>query len=80
MASKVIMVAPRAIERDTKKPERMVFHRYGDRYFLAQVWMLRTDSDRELDPSKGERALAKELQVAKANAKSVTVQVAAVPR
>ena len=75
-----IIVAPRAIGGETKKPERMVFHRYGDRYFLSQVWMLRTDSGRELDPSKAERALAKGLLVAKGNAKPVTVQVAAVPR
>ena len=72
-----IIVAPRAVGGDTKKPERMVFHRYGDRYFLAQVWMLRTDSGRELDPSSAERRLAKQLQVAKSDAKPETVEVAA---
>jgi hypothetical protein len=74
-----IVVARRAIAGDTKNAERMVFHRYGDRYFLAQVW-IGTNSGRELDPLKAERALAKELQVARANAKPLTVQVAAVPR
>jgi hypothetical protein len=75
-----IILAPRAIGGDVNKPERMVFHRYGDRYFLAQIWMLRGDSGRELDPSKTERALTKELHVAKGNAKPQKVEVAAVAR
>ena len=72
----VIIVAPRAIEGDKNKQERLVFNRYGDRYFLAQVWMLRTDSGRELDPSGAERRLAKESSVAKDDAKSRQVVVA----
>ena len=73
----MIIVAPRAIGGDKDKPERLVFHRYGSRYFLAQVWMLRTDSGRELDPSGAERRLAKEYPVAKGNANPQKVEVAA---
>ena len=75
-----IIVAPRAVAGDTKNAERMVFHRYGDRYFLAQVWMLRTESGRELDRSSAERRLAKEFAVAKSNKKLKKVEVAAVPK
>ncbi|MGI9066209.1 MAG: hypothetical protein ACR2HX_07385 [Pyrinomonadaceae bacterium] len=69
-----IIVAPRTVGWD-KKPERVVFHRYGDRYFLSQVWMLRTDSGRELDPSSAELSLAKE--IAKSNAQPPKVEIAA---
>src|SRR5438445_12715126 len=53
-----IILAPRGVAGAVNKPERMVFHRYGDRYFLAQIWMLRGDSGRELVPSSDERRLA----------------------
>ena len=76
----VIILAPRAVAGDVNKPERIVFHRYGERYFLAQVWMLRSDSGRELDPSSTERRLAKEFAVARTNEKPKTIEVGAVAR
>src|SRR5258707_1083252 len=74
-----IVVAPRAVSGDKDKPERIVFHCYGDRYFLAQVWMLRTDSGRELYPSNTELRLAKALQIAK-KGKSERVEISATAR
>ena len=74
-----IVVAPRAVSGDKDKPERMVFHRYGDRYFLAQIWMLRSDSGRELYPSNAELRLAKEVQIAK-NGKPQRVEISATAR
>ena len=74
-----IVVAPRAVSGGKDKPERMVFHRYGGRYFLAQVWMLRTDSGRELYPSNTELRLAKALQIAK-KGKSERVEISATAR
>ena len=41
--------------------QQLVFHRYGDRYFLAQVWTGSVNSGLEASPSKAERALRKEL-------------------
>jgi hypothetical protein len=38
---------------------KLVFHRYGDRYFLAEVWSSPEDG-RQLLPSKEERAIRKE--------------------
>jgi hypothetical protein len=39
---------------------RLVFHRYGQRYFLAQVWNGET-AGRDLTKSKQERAMEREL-------------------
>jgi hypothetical protein len=73
----VLVLAPRVIEPgNTQKPERMIFNRYGGRYFLSQVWLSRADSGRELDPSDTERRLAKEYPVAKGDAKPQKVEVA----
>jgi len=38
---------------------KLVFNRYGDRYFLAQVWPPETDQGRLLPTSKEERELAR---------------------
>ena len=48
-----------AAQRD--KAERyptLVFNRYGDRYFLSQVWPVGSDSGRALNPSKMEEEVA----------------------
>jgi hypothetical protein len=39
---------------------RLVFHRYGDRYFLWQIWLNSGDAGREIRPGSHERELAKE--------------------
>lgn len=39
---------------------KLVFHRYGQRYFLAEVWST-TNDGRELMASRQERAIQKEL-------------------
>ena len=38
---------------------KLVFHRYGERYFLAEVWD--NESGRQIAPSKQERAIQREL-------------------
>lgn len=42
------------------KHAKLVFHRYGQRYFLAEVWTTEDDG-RELMKSRQERAIQKEL-------------------
>ena len=42
---------------------RLVFHRYGERYFLAQVWN-GTDTGRQLLKSQEENAIAREIELA----------------
>src|SRR5258708_32078837 len=44
---------------DSQKESRLVFHRYGDQYFLYQVWTAGLNAGREVPPSKRERSLAK---------------------
>ena len=42
----------------TETHPTLVFNRYGDHYFLSQVWAFGSDSGRELIPSKMEEELA----------------------
>lgn len=41
---------------------KLVFHRYGNTYFLAQVWMAGSSTGRELPNTRQERAIARELK------------------
>ncbi len=45
---------------------RLVFHKYGDQYFLAAVWGA-DNSGRRLRESKRERQLRKEIKTARGN-------------
>lgn len=45
----------------TNKQARLVFHRYGNRYFLSEVWGNADSIGRQLLKSRQERAIAREL-------------------
>jgi hypothetical protein len=45
----------------TNTQARLIFHRYGNRYFLYQVWEKGEDAGRTLPPSRQERTIAKEM-------------------
>lgn len=50
-----------------EKPKaRLVFHRYGERYFLAEVWNGVDNTGRRLMKSQEESAIANELMLASA--------------
>jgi len=69
--------APLALgARDSKAGQRLVFNKYGDQYFLSQVWMS-VDSGRQLFPGKGEQSAARRLEVAQNNAKPKRIEIAA---
>ena len=56
-----------ATRRIKEKPQaRLVFHRYGERYFLAEVWNGVDNAGRQLTKSQEERAIANELMLASA--------------
>src|SRR5258707_15363820 len=58
----VIVMAPLAIQRTRNDaPERLVFKRYGNEYFLSQVWTNRAADGRGLFASKTENRLAKQM-------------------
>jgi hypothetical protein len=42
----------------SQKDSKLVFHRYGNRYFLAEVWASATDSGNQVPKSRLERELA----------------------
>ncbi len=48
-----------AVAGKTQEHAKLVFKRYGDRYFLSQVWSAGTDQGRELQTSKMEKELAR---------------------
>ena len=43
----------------TQKEGRLVFHRYGNQYFLSDIWISGSSYGRHLAPSQQERNLAK---------------------
>jgi hypothetical protein len=61
--------------RDFKAGERLVFNKYGDQYFLSQIW-LSVDNGRQLFMSSAETKAAREYQLAAKNAKPERVEVA----
>jgi hypothetical protein len=62
--------------RDSKPGERLVFNKYGDQYFLSQVW-LSVDTGRQLFTSGAETKVAREFKLANKHAKPERVEVAA---
>ena len=71
-----IVNAPLAIgARESRAGERLVFNKYGDQYFLSQVWMS-VDAGRQLFPSSGEQKVARAYEIANHNAKPGRVEIA----
>jgi hypothetical protein len=65
------------LDANEKAPqEKLVFHKYGNQYFLAQVWMVRGSDGRELSQSSAERQAAREQKLATGGAKLKKVEVA----
>ena len=65
---------------EVQKQSKLVFNRYGDQYFLSQVWMAGSDTGRDLSPSRNERNLAKESMLAKSKPQHQTVALIASKR
>jgi len=57
---RVELMMPKTTEsRNDIKTAKLVFHRYGDEYFLAEIWTNGDDSVRTLTVNPRERQLAK---------------------
>ena len=52
---------------DAKDKSTLIFHRYGDQYFLNQVWPAGARTGRVLIKSRGERAIEKNQVLARVN-------------
>ena len=65
---------------ETPAQSKLVFHRYGEKFYLAQIWTAGNSEGRELLKSGSEKALERELSASQnlaANAKPETVVVIA---
>ncbi|PYS46610.1 MAG: hypothetical protein DMF68_18635 [Acidobacteria bacterium] len=58
-----------------KNRAMLIFHRYGDRYFLAQVWTPGSAEGREMSKSKAERAVERELSRIASNKGGATAEI-----
>lgn len=59
--NRVMILSHSAERRGEKQTAKLVFHRYGSTYFLAQAWMPGDSTGCELAKTKQERALEREL-------------------
>jgi hypothetical protein len=73
--SATILTNAKQAKTNAKSSPRLVFHRYGDQYFLAAVWGL-DGMGRALPESNRERSLRRERQVA-GNARMEVITIAA---
>jgi hypothetical protein len=53
-----LTLAIRCESSKTAEQSKLVFHRYGDRYFLAKIWMAGSNSGHELPKSRREAEVA----------------------
>ena len=56
--AKSLTLAIRCESSKTQEKSKLVFHRYGDRYFLAQIWMAGDNSGHQLPKSRREAEVA----------------------
>lgn len=76
----ILAHAPRSVQHSNDaKPstEKLVFRRYGDQYFLAQVWMTRDNMGRELNMTGAERRVAADFKVAQNGAQPRLIEISA---
>src|SRR5215469_811410 len=55
--NKGLFVATHGALRSKEEGSKLVFHRYGDSYFLSSVWVTGNKEGKELVPSPAEREL-----------------------
>ena len=55
---------------------KLVFHRYGNTYFLAEVWIQGETNGRQIRKSNAEKAVERELAASQKRFESVTVALA----
>jgi hypothetical protein len=61
--SKSALVGSHAIQANATTAEtKLIFHRYGDRYFLYQIWVAGEDRGRELPQTRLEKELASNMR------------------
>jgi hypothetical protein len=61
--------------RAAKPGARLVFNKYGDQYFLSQIWTS-SDAGRQLFPTNAEQNVSRQYQLAHNGAKAERIEVA----
>jgi hypothetical protein len=56
--AKAMALATRCESRITSEKSKLVFHRYGNRYFLTQIWMAGDNAGQQLPKSRLETEIA----------------------
>lgn len=59
--SSSVLVQTNSIIGQTNEDAKLVFNRYGDRYYFAQAWLAADNTGMQAPRSRGEKATAKEL-------------------
>ena len=67
-----------AVSGDLKNKVTIIFHRYGDQYFLSQVWPAGGSTGRALVKSRGEREIERKLAEQSVTTGSMTRKAEAV--
>lgn len=62
---------------EMQNQSKLIFNRYGDQYFLSQVWMAGSDTGRDLFQSRNERNLAEVSKLARSKSKHQKVVLTA---
>ena len=69
-----VFVLTRGIQtEEVQQQSKLVFRRYGDQYFLAEVWISGRSTGRGLPSSRKERSIAQEIAKHGANPEKVAV-------
>jgi hypothetical protein len=76
-ALSLILETNAVLANEPQRESKLIFNRYGDRYFLSQVWSEGNYCGRQLSKSAREKEIA---QVAKLEAPSRVILVAELPR
>jgi hypothetical protein len=63
-AAKILALTNGRESLEASETSKLVFHRYGSQYFLAQVWSAGNSEGRELPRSRAEREVASNNQPA----------------
>ena len=71
-----VMLETQPVTRANYSKGELEFHRYGDTYFLYEIWTPGLETGRQLPISHQEKALRREMNVAANTAQAQTVAVA----
>jgi len=70
---RAIQLSYNAQSKDKQLRAKLVFHRYGNTYFLSQVWMSGEVTGREIPKTRQERTMERELKAIAANDRAYEV-------